>query len=327
MLTACNWYRLINLIKLRSSYLLSRLTGSVFVWGAPPAMSFEVSGKCQLHCPECHLGSNPGRERAFMPFDVFKTVIRQNRRHLWVVSLYFQGEPLLHPNIEKFIALLDKHNIYSVISTNGNFADPKIARKLVKAGLRKLIVSVDGTSQKEYSKYRHGGSLDKALQFIRHVQEAKKTHCKKNPVIVMQSLVMRHNETGIEEFKTMADEMGVKLQLKSLQINHPERIDLLPENQRYRRYKMKNGKAVLMNPLRNHCWRLYRNPVITSEGDVIPCCFDKSLKYKMGNIYTRKFLEIWHSRPYYEFRKQVFTNRKNIDICKNCSDGTKRIYV
>jgi radical SAM protein with 4Fe4S-binding SPASM domain len=327
MFTACNFYRLVNLFMLNISYLLSRLTGSVFVWGAPPAMSFEVSGKCQLHCPECHLGSKPGRERAFMPFDVFKTVIRQNRRHLWVVSLYFQGEPLLHPNIEKFIALLDKHNIYSVISTNGNFSDPEIAERLVRAGLKKLIVSVDGSSQNEYEKYRCGGALETVLNFINHVKHAKEKHKQKYPVIVMQSLVMKHNETSIEKFKNMASELKVRLRLKSVQINHNENIELLPENPRYRRYEIKHGKAVLMNPLPNHCWRLYRNPVITSEGDVLPCCFDKSLKYKMGNLYTQRFSEIWHSRPYYEFRKQVFTNRKNIDICKNCSEGTKRIYV
>ncbi|MGC9330611.1 MAG: radical SAM/SPASM domain-containing protein [Bacteroidales bacterium] len=327
MFTACNWYRLINVIKLKISYLLSRLTGSVFVWGAPPAMSFEISGKCQLHCPECHLGSKKHHERGNMSFSLFESVIHDQRHNLWIVNLYFQGEALLHPGFDKFIALLEKHNIYAVISTNGNFLDPEIAERLVRAGLKKLIVSVDGSNQKEYEKYRRGGSLEKVLTFINHVKQAKQKYKQKYPVIVMQSLVMKHNESSIEKFNNMASELKVKLRLKSVQINHPENIDLLPENKRYRRYEIKNGKAVLMNPLRNHCWRLYRNPVITSEGDVLPCCFDKNLKYKMGNLYTQNLSEIWHSQAYNNFRKQVFTHRKNIDICRNCSEGTKHIYV
>ncbi|MDA3820470.1 MAG: SPASM domain-containing protein [Candidatus Delongbacteria bacterium] len=307
--------------------MLSKLTGGVFVWGYPPAMSFEIFGKCQLHCPECYLGSKNQSERGRMSFELFESVIHEHRHNLWVVNLYFQGEALLHPAFDKFFALMEKHNIYSVISTNGNFSDPEIAERLVRAGLKKLIVSVDGCSQKEYEKYRCGGALEKVLSFINHVKQAKQKHKQKYPVIVMQSLVMKHNEPSIEKFKNMASELKLKLRLKSVQINHPENIDFLPENPRYRRYNIKNEKAELMNPLHNHCWRLYRNPVITSEGDVLPCCFDKSLKYKMGNLYTQKFSEIWHSQAYYNFRKQVFTNRKNMDICNNCSEGTKHIYV
>ncbi len=327
MFTGFNCYRLINLLILRTSYLLSRLTASVYVWGKPVSMSFEVSGRCQLKCPECHPGSGEQKDRADMSFELFKSVIHKNRRNLWIVSLYFQGEALLHPDLDKFISLLDKHNIYSVISTNGNFSGREIANKLVKAGLKKLIVSVDGVNQEEYSKYRRGGSLEKVLCFIKHVQEAKQKHKQKYPVIVMQSLVMRHNEKSIDKFRKLASQMKVKLRLKSMQLNHPDNMDFLPEDARYRRYTIRNGKAELMNHLPNHCWRLYRNPVITSSGDVLPCCFDKTLTYKMGNLYTQDFSEIWHSQTYHVFRKQVFTNRKNIDICRNCSEGSKHIYV
>jgi hypothetical protein len=43
----------------------------------------------------------------------------------------------------------------------------------------------------------------------------------------------------------------------------------------------------------------------------------------LGTIDSKTFEEIWKSERYINFRKAVLLNRKVIDICSNCSEGTK----
>jgi hypothetical protein len=43
----------------------------------------------------------------------------------------------------------------------------------------------------------------------------------------------------------------------------------------------------------------------------------------MGNLSKEDFNSIWRGKAYTSFRKQLLKGRKEIDICKNCSEGTK----
>jgi len=63
--------------------------------------------------------------------------------------------------------------------------------------------------------------------------------------------------------------------------------------------------------------------VISWDGLVVPCCFDKDAQHQMGDLKQRSFREIWQNGQYTEFRKKMMQGRKNIDICANCSEGTK----
>jgi radical SAM protein with 4Fe4S-binding SPASM domain len=55
----------------------------------------------------------------------------------------------------------------------------------------------------------------------------------------------------------------------------------------------------------------------------VPCCFDKDATHQLGNIKHQSFKEIWNNENYRQFRKDISKGRKNIDICSNCSEGTK----
>jgi radical SAM protein with 4Fe4S-binding SPASM domain len=68
---------------------------------------------------------------------------------------------------------------------------------------------------------------------------------------------------------------------------------------------------------------MWHSCVMTWDGSIVPCCFDKDAKYSMGNINEKTFGEIWNGDAYRDFRAQLFTNRKSIDICRNCTEGLK----
>jgi radical SAM protein with 4Fe4S-binding SPASM domain len=56
---------------------------------------------------------------------------------------------------------------------------------------------------------------------------------------------------------------------------------------------------------------------------VVPCCFDKDATHRLGDLKGQSFKTIWKSNEYKEFRKAITRSRKEIDICANCSEGTK----
>jgi hypothetical protein len=43
----------------------------------------------------------------------------------------------------------------------------------------------------------------------------------------------------------------------------------------------------------------------------------------LGDLKKDNFASIWQDDNYKQFRKKLLTGRKNIEICANCSEGTK----
>ena len=98
----------------------------------------------------------------------------------------------------------------------------------------------------------------------------------------------------------------------------------MPLNEQYSRYrKKKNGQNELKNKFKNQCWRMWSSCVVTVNGEVVPCCFDKDAKYQLGKLKSKSLRRIWKSEDYTHFRSRILTNRNGIDICKNCSEGSE----
>jgi radical SAM protein with 4Fe4S-binding SPASM domain len=55
----------------------------------------------------------------------------------------------------------------------------------------------------------------------------------------------------------------------------------------------------------------------------VPCCFDKDAEYRLGDLKKKTFKEVWQSEPYRNFRKSLTDSRAEIEMCKNCTEGTK----
>jgi radical SAM protein with 4Fe4S-binding SPASM domain len=97
---------------------------------------------------------------------------------------------------------------------------------------------------------------------------------------------------------------------------------LIPTISKYSRYKKNaSGATIPKNGLKNHCWKLWHANVITWDGLVVPCCFDKDATHQLGNLRTQNFKEVWDNDNYRQFRRELMADRKNIDICANCSEG------
>ncbi len=309
------------------SYNRSKKLGRAELNSKPFAISIEPTTACNLGCPECPSGLRQfNRKTGNLKLDLFTNVIDQMKEHLIYLTFYFQGEPYINPDFLDMVKYANQSKIYTSTSTNAHFLNKDNAIRTIESGLDKLIVSVDGTTQETYEKYRINGDLNKALEGIREIVTWKAKLKSNKPKVVMQFLVVKHNEHQIIEAKKLAKNIGAdSIQFKTAQIYDYENGNpLIPEQEKYSRYKRNgNGKYEIKNSLSDQCWRMWHSCVITWDGQVVPCCFDKDAKYQLGNLSNQSFDEIWYSDKYMSFRNSILKSRKQIDICTNCTEGTK----
>ena len=319
--------RILNASKVIGSYYYSRFSGKPVQWGLPLSLSFEPTTSCNLRCPECPSGLRAfTRPTGMLQPELFRKVMDEVSSSLWYLIFYFQGEPYLHPSFLDLVKYASSKGIYTATSTNAHYLNDQNARKTVESGLDRLILSIDGTTQEVYEQYRKGGKLEKVLEGAKNILRWKKELKSSTPHVIFQFLVVKPNEHQIPDLLKLAEEMGVdEVGLKTAQVyDYENGNQLIPDNQKYSRYYRKSdGTYAIKNELMNHCWKLWHSSVITWDGDIVPCCFDKDAEHKMGNLNDHSFSSLWQGDNYYRFRSSVLRSRDEIEMCKNCTEGTK----
>lgn len=319
--------KLWNATKVISSFYLSSYLQRPIQWGLPFNISIEPTTSCNLGCPECPSGLKSfTRDTGTLEVDFYEKFLQETHENLIYLYFYFQGEPYLHPKFLSLVQEASKQNIYTVTSTNAHFLTPRKAKETVESGLDRILISIDGTTQDTYESYRIGGSLEKVIAGTKNLVAAKKALKSSTPHIIIQFLVVKPNEHQIPEILQLGKDLGVdEVKLKTAQIyDYKNGSDLIPTLDEYSRYKkQEDGTYVLKNKLENKCWKLWHSCVVTWDGKIVPCCFDKDAKYEMGDLSKHTFESIWRNEAYARFRTQLVLKRKSIDICTNCTEGLK----
>lgn len=319
--------RIWNGVKVWSSYHVSRVLKKPVHWGMPVSISIEPTTSCNLRCPECPSGLRSfSRPTGMLVEDVFIRTIDELSKYTSYLILYFQGEPYLNKNFFEYVTYAKRKRMYTATSTNAHYLTDEIAKKTVESGLDRLIISIDGTTQETYKEYRIGGDLEKVLEGARNMVKWKKALKSATPHLIFQMVVFSTNEHQIDDLYALADEIGMdEVGIKTAQVYDYEHGNpLLPLNEKYSRYKRNaDGTYQLKNEMLNQCWRMWSGAVITWDGRVVPCCFDKDAQHQMGSVDNQSFKEVWRGDAYANFRRALLTSRSEIDICKNCSEGTR----
>lgn len=319
--------RVWNLLALKSSFYISRLTKKAITWGMPASLSIEPTTACNLGCPECPSGLKQfTRPTGKLDLVLHQTMLNQTSKSVFYINYYFQGEPFLHPQFLELIRQAKKHKIYTATSTNAHFIDQKKAEEIIDSGLDRLIISIDGLTQETYENYRVHGNLAKVIEATKLLIATKKEKKSATPHLIFQFLAVKPNEHEIPAVFKLGKELGIdEVRIKTAQLyDYKNGNSLMPENEKYSRYvKTSNGTYKLKYETGNHCWRMWSGSVLTWDGRVVPCCFDKDAKHVLGTIEQASFNEIWNHKKYKNFRQAVLTGRNQIDICQNCSEGAK----
>lgn len=319
--------RLWNVILLWVGYRTSRVIGRPVLTALPAAVALEPTTSCNLRCPECPSGLRSfTRPTGMMDPVFFQAVIDQIKSHVFHLTLYFQGEPYLHPQFLELVRSAKRAGIYVVTSTNAHYLHEENAKATVDSGLDHIIISLDGLTQTTYEQYRIGGKLNTVLEGTRQLLKARREAGSRTPRVVFQFLVVSHNEHEVETAQNVANDFGVdEIVFKTAQVyEYTQGHRLIPQDQRFARYERQdNGTWKIKSSLENHCWKMWHSCVVTWDGQVVPCCFDKDAQHAMGDLQQHSLKTIWNQKEYRQFRTRLWKSRQEIDICRNCSEGLK----
>ena len=327
------------------NYALS-LFGIVHISHYPTFLTIEPSNICQLACPQCPVGiakKHPKGDTGTSsrnPFpDYSLSLLADSFRYAHTVQFYFQGEPLLNPRLPEMIHDAVQQGCYTIVSTNAQALDRAMAKRLVMSGLQRIIISMDGLSQSSYEAYRKGGSVEKARAAIRYLREEWEIARRQRlisgdyPIIELQCLLLRSNEREQALMRKTYRLLGAdRLTFKTAQFyDYQYGNPLMPARDRDRRYEQcADGTYRLKrHPLRrlwhaltgiSPCYRLWAGCVLTTNGDVLPCCYDKAHHYAYGNIHDAYLPTLFRSRQADTFRRTAIRApfQQAPEICQNC---------
>ena len=321
-----NRRRAANAWRIWSSYQRAKRTKEPVIKGLPINISIEPTTACNLRCPECPSGLRSfTRPTGNLKQQLFHRVIDELGDDLLSLTFYFQGEPYINPGFLEMVAHASERGVYTATSTNAHFITEEVAERTVRSGLSRLIISLDGTDQATYEAYRKEGTLNKVIEGAERIVKWKRLLKSRTPHVVFQFLVVKPNEHQIPEARALAKRIGADdLWLKTAQVYDPrEDHPLIPSQDKYARYRCAaDGSWQLKNALHDHCWKMWHSCVITWDGRVVPCCFDKDAHHVLGSVGQGSFKEIWNGTAYRDFRGALLQSRSNLEMCRNCSEGS-----
>ena len=143
-------------------------------------LHLESSYLCHLSCPQCipavlrHSLKDPPYH---MTVPMLDGLLRQLRNDgvesIRLVHFEGRGDPLMNPWMGELVKLTKAvyPDAFTKVTTHGSYP---YKPWIVESGLDLLRVSIDGAFPENYEKYRVGGNLATALEFLRRTRDARR---------------------------------------------------------------------------------------------------------------------------------------------------------
>jgi MoaA/NifB/PqqE/SkfB family radical SAM enzyme len=287
----------------------------------PAVLKIDISPLCSLRCTICVHADANGNEalerqsfnsKQKMTVEQFNRIVDEVKGKTGLLSLYYLGDPLMHPELDEMCAIARRARINTHVSTHFSYAlsDERLKR-LVESGLTYLTVCVDGMTQEKYELTRIGGKLDRVLSNLRRVCQYRKELKQVYPRVDVQFIKFQHNVDDLEAARNFCEEIGVDqftdfwgylnnwtdVDPGTYEVFAPKRSQLLPR-----------------------CFMPHFMMVIKYNGDVIPCCYYRLGKQytgseeskAIGNVFKTSVWDVWNSQEYRLLRR-IVSNPEKVD--------------
>jgi radical SAM protein with 4Fe4S-binding SPASM domain len=288
------------------------------VAGYPYWLTIDPTNICNLRCVFCPTGQGRGaRPSAVLSYNDFKRIINTLGPYLIHIDFCNWGEPLLNKDISRMIAYARKFAVTTKVDTNLNVRlDERLAGELVRSGLERMNISLDGASQATYEKYRRDGNFQMVVDNMRLLTETKKRLHVTTPHLHWQFLVFRHNEHEIDTARRMYREIGADSIGFTAPFCSPEWVSTIDE---YNNYLVKDD-GVQFKKADGVCGWLWDGIAINANGSVSPCCSVEDQKDDFGNFFDKPFWMLWNSKHYRVARAYVGDSGAPLqqNVCTRC---------
>lgn len=273
----------------------------------------DIGNICNLQCPFCFTGAKtPGIKRGIMSLSDFKVVFDKIKPYAQQIDLYSWGEPFLNNHFLDMVALCSEEKIHTHIDSTLSSMEMNddYCEKLVLSGLSSIFISLDGTTQEIYEKYRVGSSLKRVLNNIKNISIAKEKLGKTNPKMAIAFYIHKYNEHQIEAAIKLAEQLNIKIWFKLLAcspdwqsslhnsvshyLNIPEWVTQyypLPHHRQFKEIRFHENIQKVISA----CRQPFNSMVINWDGNVTPCTTVSGEKYVIGNMLNSNLDDVWNN--------------------------------
>ena len=263
----------------------------------------EITNICNLNCSFCNRTKKSKRS---MTMEEFKIVLDNIKDFTDYIYLHVQGEPLLHKDLEKILALCEDYNIKVNITTNGTIINNYVDIFNKSKSLRQINISL------------HSNSGDK------NYYDIVMSSCKKISSNVyisyrlwnMNSLKPTKELTDIidklDEYYDISEDIKEKIiNDKSIKIDTHTFVD---KDNLFEWPDVNNNIET-----DGYCYGLTTHIGILSDGTVIPCCLDANGVIELGNIFKESLSDILNKKISTEIVEGFKNNKAVHPLCKKCN--------
>lgn len=311
-------------------------------------VKIKLTSKCNLRCQMCHYWETTREDS--LSTERWQAIFAE-LRELGCRKVHFSGgEVFLRRDFLDLVESVIGLGIKANMTTNATLVDRERARRLARAGVNSISVSLDGPTSKVHDRIRGvPGAFRRSLRTIRWVQ--RYADGKKPPKLRINFVVMNDNFRTLPEMVRLAGELGAidlnpmpvdekgerKRRLSRGQIEEYNR-ELAPQVAELRqRYGMTPDPARI-HPFgttpreiglsrdgfyargffeRRPCLAPWLSSFIAWNGDVYLCCMTNGRMDALGNAGTQSMLEIFQGEPYRRVRRS-FLAGQHLKPCHRC---------
>ncbi len=343
-------------MKACSEYWLNEREGDLILHPRVPnvrKLYIEPTTACNLQCSTCirNVWDDP---IAAMKQETFEHIVASFNSLPDLKRVVFTGfgEPLTHPRILDMIAAIRERDIAVTVGSNGLLLTPQMTRELVRLGVDRLVVSVDGVKPETYEEVR-GADLAKVLENLHRLNEIKQEMNTLLPALGIEFVALKSNYKELDKLTNLAMELQASRVLVSNVLAYTEemRSEILYGYEPQEPFKssgfpVQTGAFIAWGNLElpHMHWGAERRcrfvndraTVVGWDGGVAPCyalshnysyyAIDGRKKnvtrYVLGNVNDSSLAEIWMSEDYTRFRSEVlifhFPSCPDCDLRDTC---------
>ena len=278
----------------------------------PEVYAFETTNICNLRCIMCPYPEMT-RKTGVMSLDLFKKIVDEIKPYSRYISLHNFGEPLMNPELHRFIEYAAEAGLKTWLSTNATLLNEARSLELLDSRLDVIILSIDGATRETYDKIRQNGQYEKTKGNIERFLDMKKRKKSRNPLSIVQIINMINTEDEIAGFKREWQKKADKVLVKAF-ATWSDQVSGIKE-------LSKEGQRIKPIVEKRHpCLYLWRSLVIQWDGTIVLCCNDFDNKLVVGDANRQSLLEIWNSSLMRDLRTRHLNGDFGTPICQNCRE-------
>lgn len=253
----------------------------------------EITNSCNLNCSFC-VGNR--REVKFLSFSEFKLILDRIKPYCHYLYFHILGEPLLHPDIKKFINYASDMGFYINITTNGYL----INKIKDVSNIRQLNISLHSFNS-NYNK-----SLDKYMNDIFDVIDNMT-----NTYISLRLWVDR-NDSILNIIRDHYHISDIPIDFDRFKLS---------DNIFLSKFHKFIWPDLSNNYYNDHgkCYGLIDHIGILSDGSIVPCCLDSNADICLGNIFENSLDEILNTSRVKDMISGFKKNYKCEEFCRHCN--------